>query len=56
MKFISLLANLVIFHNALVIADAVRQLQAEGQVIDPLDLSLIFNLARRGGPEAWVRV
>ncbi|WP_406356922.1 Tn3 family transposase [Streptomyces sp. NBC_01635] len=40
-KFTSLLANLVIFHNTLDIADVVRQLQAEGQVVDPLDLAQI---------------
>ncbi|MEU7377571.1 Tn3 family transposase [Streptomyces albidoflavus] len=40
-KFTSLLANLVIFHNTLDIADVVRQLQAEGQEIDPLDLAEI---------------
>lgn len=40
-KFTSLLANLVIFHNTLDIAHVVRQLQAEGHVIDPLDLALI---------------
>jgi hypothetical protein len=38
-KFTSLLANLVIFHNTLDIADVVRQLQAEGWEIDPLDLA-----------------
>ncbi|MER5846247.1 Tn3 family transposase [Streptomyces sp. NPDC002012] len=40
-KFTSLLANLVIFHNTLDIADVVRELQAEGQVVDPLDLAQI---------------
>lgn len=40
-KFTSLLANLVIFHNTLDIANVVRQLQAEGWVIDPLDLAQI---------------
>lgn len=40
-KFTSLLANLVIFHNTLDIADVVRQLQAEGWEIDPLDLAQI---------------
>lgn len=39
MKLTSLLANLLIFHND--IADVVRQLQAEGWVIDPLDLAQI---------------
>jgi Tn3 transposase DDE domain len=38
-KFTSLLANLLIFHNTLDIADVVRQLQTEGEVIDPLDLA-----------------
>jgi hypothetical protein len=40
-KFTSLLANLVIFRNTLDIADVVRQLQAEGWEIDPLDLAEI---------------
>ncbi|WUS53556.1 transposase (plasmid) [Streptomyces mirabilis] len=40
-KFTSLLANLVIFHNTLDIADVVRQLQAEGWIVDPLDLAQI---------------
>jgi hypothetical protein len=40
-KFTSLLANLLIFHNTLDIADVVRQLQAEGEVIDPLDLAQV---------------
>jgi TnpA family transposase len=40
-KFTSLLANLVIFHNTLDIAEAVRELQAEGWIIDPLDLARI---------------
>ncbi|MGW1991352.1 Tn3 family transposase [Embleya sp. NPDC001921] len=40
-KFTSLLANLVIFHNTLDIADAVRELQAEGRPVDPLDLAQI---------------
>jgi TnpA family transposase len=40
-KFTSLLANLVIFHNTLDIADVVRQLQAGGWIIDPLDLAQI---------------
>ncbi|MYU06102.1 hypothetical protein GTY81_19910 [Streptomyces sp. SID8366] len=31
MKFTSLLANLVIFHNTLDIADVVRELQAKGR-------------------------
>ncbi|MCX4596499.1 transposase [Streptomyces sp. NBC_01549] len=41
MKFTSLLANLVTFHNTLDIADVARQLQAEGWEIDPLDLAEI---------------
>lgn len=40
-KFTSLLANLVIFHNTVDIADVVRKLQTEGWVIDPLDLAQI---------------
>jgi len=41
-KFTSLLlANLVIFHNTLDLADVVRELQAEGWIIDPLDLARI---------------
>lgn len=40
-KFTSLPANLVIFHNTLDIADVVRRLQAEGWVIGPLDLARI---------------
>ncbi|MFF0415578.1 Tn3 family transposase [Kitasatospora sp. NPDC004745] len=40
--FTSLLANLVIFHNALDIADVVRELQADGRPVDPLDLALDF--------------
>ncbi|MES9511761.1 Tn3 family transposase [Streptomyces sp. NPDC000609] len=40
-KSTSLLANLLIFHNTLDIADVVRQLQAEGWEIDPLDLAEI---------------
>ncbi|WP_371095010.1 Tn3 family transposase [Streptomyces sanglieri] len=35
------MANLVIFHNTLDIADVVRQLQAEDWEIDPLDLAEI---------------
>ena len=31
----------MIFHNTLDIADVVRQLQAEGCIIDPLDLAQI---------------
>ncbi|MFI5772070.1 Tn3 family transposase [Streptomyces sp. NPDC051658] len=34
-------ANAVIFHNALDIAEIVRQLQEEGHVIDPEDLAHI---------------
>nr|WP_223243938.1 transposase [Streptomyces sp. CBMA156] len=37
-KFTSLLANLV---NTLDIADVVRQLQAEGQAVEPLDLAQV---------------
>ncbi|MFF4394889.1 Tn3 family transposase [Streptomyces sp. NPDC001480] len=40
-KFTSLPANLLTFHNTLDIADVVRQLQAKGWVIDPLDLAQI---------------
>ncbi|MBV9139992.1 MAG: Tn3 family transposase [Pseudonocardiales bacterium] len=40
-KFTSLLANLVIFHNTLDIADVVRELQAEGWIVDPLDLAQV---------------
>ncbi|MFE5588014.1 Tn3 family transposase [Kitasatospora sp. NPDC056531] len=40
-KFTSLLANLVIFHNTLDIGDVVRELQAEGWIVDPLDLAQI---------------
>lgn len=40
-KFTSLLANLVIFHNTLDIADVVRELQAEGHPVDPLDLAQV---------------
>ncbi|MFE5095345.1 Tn3 family transposase [Streptomyces sp. NPDC056638] len=40
-KFTSLLANLVIFHNTLNIADIAHELQTEGQVVDPLDLAQI---------------
>nr|WP_280525001.1 Tn3 family transposase [Streptomyces inhibens] len=40
-KFNALLTNAVIFHNALDIAEAVRQLQEEGHVIDPEDLAHI---------------
>ncbi|MEV8529775.1 Tn3 family transposase [Streptomyces sp. NPDC052000] len=39
-KFTSLLANLVIFHNTLDIADVVREL-AEGRPVDPLDLAQV---------------
>jgi TnpA family transposase len=41
LKFNSLLTNAVIFHNTLDIADAVRQLQAEGEVVEPEDLAQI---------------
>ncbi|MFD0277826.1 Tn3 family transposase [Kitasatospora sp. NPDC127111] len=40
-KFTSLLANLVIFHNTLDIADVVREPQAEGRPVDPLDLAQV---------------
>ncbi|MFE2848887.1 Tn3 family transposase [Streptomyces scopuliridis] len=40
-KFNALLTNAVTFHNALDIAQIVRQLQEEGQVIDPEDLAHI---------------
>lgn len=40
-KFIALLTNAVIFHNALDIAEIVRQLQEVGRVIDPEDLTHI---------------
>ncbi|MFE2499594.1 Tn3 family transposase [Streptomyces scopuliridis] len=40
-KFNALLTNAVIFHNALDIAEIARQLQEEGQVIDPEDLAHI---------------
>lgn len=46
-KVTSLLANLVIFHNTLDIADVVRELQAEGQVVDPLDLAQDLPLPDR---------
>lgn len=39
MKFNALLTNAVIFHDALDIAEVVRQLQAEGWEIDPEDLA-----------------
>ncbi|MFP1626334.1 Tn3 family transposase [Streptomyces sp. 5K101] len=41
MKFNSLLTNAVIFHNALDIAEIVRQLLEEGWEIDPEDLAHI---------------
>ncbi|WP_406404796.1 transposase [Streptomyces sp. NBC_00879] len=37
-KFNALLTNAVIFHNAPDIAEIVRQLQEEGNVVDPEDL------------------
>ena len=40
-KFNALLTNAVIFHNALDIAEIVRQLQEEGREIDPEDLAHI---------------
>ncbi|MER6153910.1 Tn3 family transposase [Streptomyces hirsutus] len=45
MKFTSLLANLLVFHNTLDIADVVRQLQAEGEVVDPLDLGTVSRIS-----------
>jgi hypothetical protein len=36
-----LLANAIIFHNTLDIADVVRQLQAEGEAVEPEDLAQI---------------
>ncbi|MFG2716608.1 Tn3 family transposase [Streptomyces goshikiensis] len=41
MKFNALLTNAVIFHNALDIAEIVRQLLGEGWEIDPEDLAHI---------------
>lgn len=41
MKFNALLTNAVIFHNALDIAEIVRQLLEEGWEIDPEDLAHI---------------
>jgi hypothetical protein len=41
LKFNSLLANAVIFHNTVDIADVVRQLQAGGEIIDPGDLAQV---------------
>ncbi|WP_171076225.1 Tn3 family transposase [Streptomyces sp. YIM 121038] len=41
MKFNALLTNAVIFHNALDIAEIVRQLQAEGWEIEPEDLAQV---------------
>ncbi|MFD9426258.1 MULTISPECIES: transposase [unclassified Streptomyces] len=41
MKFNALLANAVIFHNALDIAEIVRQLLEEGWTIEPEDLAHI---------------
>ncbi|MGW3466092.1 Tn3 family transposase, partial [Streptomyces olivaceoviridis] len=41
MKFNALLINAVIFHNALDIAEIVRQLLEEGWEIDPEDLARI---------------
>ncbi|MFE7941952.1 Tn3 family transposase [Streptomyces griseoincarnatus] len=40
-KFNALLTNAVIFHNALDIAEIVRQLQEEGHIVDPEDLAHI---------------
>ncbi|MFE5026299.1 Tn3 family transposase [Streptomyces sp. NPDC056656] len=41
LKFNSLLTNAVIFHNTLDIADVVRQLQAEGEIVEPEDRAQI---------------
>ncbi|GAA3511458.1 TnpA family transposase [Streptosporangium album] len=41
LKFNSLLTNAVIFHNTLDIAEVVRQLQAEGWIIEPEDLAQV---------------
>ncbi|MFD0229486.1 Tn3 family transposase [Streptomyces hirsutus] len=41
MKFNALLTNTVIFHNALDIAEIIRQLLEEGREIDPEDLAHI---------------
>jgi TnpA family transposase len=41
LKFNSLLTNIIIFHNTLDIADVVRQLQAEGEIVEPEDLAQI---------------
>jgi hypothetical protein len=41
LKFNSLLTNAIIFHNTLDIADVVRQLQAEGETVEPEDLAQI---------------
>ncbi|WP_406739512.1 Tn3 family transposase [Streptomyces sp. NBC_00853] len=38
-KFNALLTNCLIFHNTLDIAQAVRELQAEGWKVDPQDLA-----------------
>jgi hypothetical protein len=40
-RYTSLLANLVILHNTLDITDVVRELQAEGRPVDPLDLAQV---------------
>jgi hypothetical protein len=40
-KFNALLANAIIFHNALDIAEIVRQLQDEGEKVDPEDLAQV---------------
>ncbi|MGH7732536.1 MAG: Tn3 family transposase, partial [Gemmatimonadales bacterium] len=41
LKFNSLLTNVLIFHNTLDIADVVRELQAEGWIIEPGDLAQV---------------
>jgi hypothetical protein len=51
-KFTSLLANLVIFHTALDIADVARQLQAEGRPVDPLGLAQVESPGRSSGGAA----
>ncbi|MGW5634268.1 Tn3 family transposase [Streptomyces sp. NPDC003832] len=45
-KFNALLTNAILFHNALDIAEVVRQLQEEGWEIDPEDLAQISSSDR----------
>ncbi len=52
MKFNALLTNAVIFHNALDIAEIVRQLLEEGWEIDPEDLAHISRATVRLGQAA----